>query len=69
MKGQEWIKAFEKKPINVLIEIKEALEILERDPDINREFKDSGLFYGLGNLKYFASEEIRKRESKKLTVD
>lgn len=68
MKGSEWIASFEKKPTIVLIEIKEALETLEKDSDIYREFKDSGLFYGLGNLKYFASEEIRKRESKKLVV-
>lgn len=68
MKGGDWIKAFEKKSTIVLTEIKNALEILERDPDVNREFKDSGLFYGLGNLKYFAEEEIRRRNGRKREV-
>lgn len=65
MKGGDWVKAFEKKPTNILIEIKNALEILESDPDINREFRDSGLFYGLGNLKNFSEEEIRRRNDRK----
>lgn len=67
MKGEEWKKAFKNKSMNELNRIKDALETLEADPDIYREFKESGLFWGLGNLKMFAEEELQRRDKIKVT--
>lgn len=64
MKGADWIKVFEKKPLNELREIKSAIDVFDKDPDLNKAFKESGIFFGLPNLKYFVEDELWKKEGK-----
>lgn len=61
MNYHDWVKTFENRTPEHLIGIVNAIDTLEKDVDIRREFDDLGLFAGF-SIRSAAREVLKKKE-------
>jgi alcohol dehydrogenase class IV len=64
MNYHDWMKTFENRTPEQLHELIDAINTLEKDVDINREFDDAGLFAGSSgcSIRGAAKEVLKKKE-------
>lgn len=61
MNFNDWVKTFENRPPEHLRNLINAIDTLEKDIDIKREFDDIGLFSGF-SIRSAAKEVLKKKE-------
>ena len=59
MNGRQWQEAMSRRTIPQLTRLNNALVVLSEDPDIEREFGDTGLFSGFPCLLSIINETVR----------
>jgi hypothetical protein len=64
MNYNDWVRTFENRTLEQLRELINAINTLEKDVDINREFNDAGLFAGSSgcSIRGAAKEALEKKE-------